>query len=69
MSGNAPDAKVNIGNPKDVQGILAISVVGGAFAVAAVAIVKGADVMSVLNSVLPLAATIVGFYFGIKSQQ
>lgn len=58
-----------IGNPRDVQGILAIAVIGGAFVTAAVAIIKGADVTTILNSVLPLASVVVGFYFGVKSQQ
>lgn len=63
------NGKVNVGNPKDVQGILALGVVGGAFGVAIIAIVKGADVTAVMNSVLPLASMVAGFYFGIKSQQ
>jgi hypothetical protein len=62
--------KVDIGNPRDIQGILALSVVGGTFGVAAVAIATGvANAVQVLASVLPLAGTIVGFYFGQKSQQ
>ncbi len=61
---------VSVGNPKDIQGILALTVVGGTFAVAAVAIVTGAaSAVQVLASVLPLAGTIVGFYYGQKSQQ
>jgi fucose permease len=63
------EASPSIGNPRDVQGILAIAVVGGAFVTAAVAIIKGADVTTILNSILPLASVVVGFYFGIKSQQ
>ncbi len=69
MSGNPPEDKTSIGNPRDVQGIMGLGVVGGAFALAAVAIAKGADAATVLNAFLPLAGTIVGFYFGIKSQQ
>ena len=61
--------KVNVGNPRDVQGIMGLGVVGGAFVLAAVAIARGADAASILNAFLPLAGTIVGFYFGIKSQQ
>lgn len=60
----------SVGNPKDIQGILALSVVGGTFGVAVVAIVTGvANAVQVLASLLPLAGTIVGFYFGQKSQQ
>jgi hypothetical protein len=60
----------SVGNSKDIQGILALSVVGGTFGVAVVAIVTGvANAVSVLASLLPLAGTIVGFYFGQKSQQ
>ena len=61
--------KVDVGNPRDVQGIIALSVVGGAFLIAGVAIVKGADVAQILGNVLPLASLVVGFYFGVKSQQ
>jgi hypothetical protein len=60
--------KIDLGF-RDVQGIIALGVVGGAFTLAGVAIFKGADVMSVLNSVLPLASMVVGFFFGVKSQQ
>jgi hypothetical protein len=58
-----------IGNPRDVQGIIGLGVVGGSFAIAAVAIVTGANAANILSMFLPLAATIVGFYFGQKSQQ
>lgn len=63
------DEKASIGNPRDVQGILALSVVGGAFAIAGVALVKGADATQILGAVLPLASLVTGFYFGVKSQQ
>ena len=57
------------GNPRDIQGILALAVIGGTFAVAGVAIyINVQNAVSVLASVLPLAGTIVGFYFGQKSQ-
>ena len=69
MSGNSSDEKVNIGNPRDIQGVIAVGVIGGVFAIAGIAIAKGADVVAVLNNLLPLGALVVGFYFGQKSQQ
>lgn len=70
MSGNPPDEKVSVGNPKDIQGILALGVVGGTLVIATAAIVTGAaSAKDVLASVLPITGTIVGFYFGQKSQQ
>jgi hypothetical protein len=69
-SSTTTSTQTSIGNPRDIQGILALSVVGGTFGVAVVAIVTGvANAVSVLASLLPLAGTIVGFYFGQKSQQ
>ena len=68
MSVSPEKDKLDLGF-RDVQGIIALSVVGGAFGIAGVALVKGADVTTVLNSVLPLASMVVGFYFGVKSQQ
>ena len=68
MSGEEQNGKTDLGF-RDVQGIIALVVVGGAFAIAGVALVEGADVTTVLNSVLPLASMVVGFYFGVKSQQ
>ena len=59
-----------IGNPRDVQGILALIVIVGAFVIAAVAIwIQPTNVSSVLASVLPLAAVIIGYYFGQQSQK
>ena len=58
-----------IGNPRDVQGILALVVVGGTFAIAGVAIILGTSAATVLSAVLPLSGTIIGFYYGQKSQQ
>lgn len=59
----------SIGNPRDIQGILALVVVGGTFGIAAVAIALGTAAATVLSAVLPLAGTIIGFYYGQKSQQ
>jgi hypothetical protein len=61
MSGNPPDEKVNVGNPRDVQGIMGLGVVGGAFVLAGIAIARGADAATILNAFLPLAGTIVGY--------
>jgi drug/metabolite transporter (DMT)-like permease len=55
--------------PRDIQGIIAVGVVGGAFAIAAVAIATGTAAATVLSSVLPLASVVIGYYFGQKSQQ
>jgi len=59
-----------VGNPRDIQGLLALIVILGAFAIAALAIwIQPTNVTSVLASVLPLAAVVTGYYFGQKSQQ
>jgi hypothetical protein len=67
----APTAQMSavVGTPKDIQGIIALGVVGGAFAIAGIAIATGTAAASVLASVLPLASVVVGYYFGMKSQQ
>lgn len=59
----------SVGNPRDIQGILALVFVGGTLGIAAVAIVLGASAASVLSEVLPLTGTIIGYYYGQKSQQ
>lgn len=65
----APTAGVSVGNPRDMQGIIGIVVVGGTLGIAAAAIATGASALQVLSTVLPLTGTIIGFYFGQKSQQ
>jgi hypothetical protein len=62
------DKKIDLGF-KDVQGVIAIGVVCGVFIIAGTAIWKGADVVTVLNNVLPLGAMVIGFYFGKKSAE
>ena len=57
----------NISNPRDVQGILALIVTLGLFAIIAFAMTKVGtltDALAVVNVVAPLAALVLGFYFG-----
>lgn len=66
-----PSAGASIGNPRDIQGMIGIVVVGGTFGIAGAAIAlspTSANALQVLSTVLPLAGTIIGFYFGQKSQ-
>jgi hypothetical protein len=65
----ATPGAAGIGNPRDVQGILALVFVSGSLAIAGVAIATGASALSVLAEVLPMTGTILGYYFGVKSQQ
>ena len=71
MSEPSPQPAPTTGTlPRDIQGILALIVIVGAFAVAGVAVyLNPTNVTSVLASILPLASVVVGFYFGQKSQQ
>ena len=65
-----PTPSGSLGSPRDVQGILALIVIIGAFVIAGVAIyLSPSNVTAVLGSVLPLASVVIGFYFGSKSQQ
>ncbi len=64
-----PSVGASIGNPRDIQGIIGLVFVSGTLAIAGVAIALGASAVTVLASVLPLTGTIIGFYFGQKSQQ
>ena len=57
----------NLSNPRDVQGILALIVTIGLFAIIAFAMTKVGtltDALAVVNVVAPLAALVLGFYFG-----
>jgi hypothetical protein len=65
----AVETGASIGNPRDIQGILALVFVGGTLAIGAVAIATGASAQQVLSEVLPLTGTIIGYYYGQKSQQ
>ncbi|MGA8903667.1 MAG: hypothetical protein WB661_01520 [Candidatus Bathyarchaeia archaeon] len=66
----APQAGTGVGNPRDIQGILALVFVGGTLGIAGVAIaIVPASALQVLAEVLPLTGTVIGYYFGVKSQQ
>jgi len=65
----SPTQSATVGKLPDIQGIIALGVVGGAFAIAGVAIATGTAANTVLASVLPLASVVIGYYFGQKSQQ
>jgi len=69
MSEHDVESSASIGNPRDVQGVIAIGVVAGAFTVGGIAILRGTDPNVVLNNILPLASMVVGFYFGRKSAE
>lgn len=64
-----PGAGASIGNPRDIQGIIGLVFVGGSLAVAGVAIATGTSALIVLSAILPLTGNIIGYYFGVKSQQ
>lgn len=69
VDASTAQAGASIGNPRDIQGILALVFVGGTLGIAGVAIVLGASAAAVLSEVLPLTGTIIGYYYGQKSQQ
>jgi hypothetical protein len=57
---------------KDIQGILALIVTAGFLGTVLYAITKAGsiqDVLSVVNIIAAPASLILGFYFGVKSQQ
>lgn len=60
----------DLSNPRDVQGILALVVTCGLLGVILFAMTKAGtlqDALSVVNVLAPLAAMVVGYYFGSKS--
>jgi len=62
----------DISNPRDVQGILALLVTAGLLAVVGFAMTKAGsiqDAVSVVNILAPLAALVLGFYFGKKAAE
>ncbi len=73
MSGNPPTpSTVSVANLRDVQGILALIVTIGLFAIIAFAMTKVgslSDALAVVNVVAPLAALVLGFYFGKQAAQ
>jgi uncharacterized membrane protein YkgB len=63
------DTSADISNPRDVQGILAILVTVGLLVVIGFSMFKAGtlqDALAVVNVLAPLAALILGFYFGAK---
>jgi hypothetical protein len=67
----APDQEVDVGNPRDIQGILALVIVIGFIAVAAAVIFTRVvtDPTQIITALATLTASVVSFYFGVKSQQ
>ena len=69
----AANQPTDIGNPKDVQGIVAVATVVGFIGVAGAAaiadVIRGVDPTPILNVIAPIAFGVVAFYFGVKSQQ
>jgi small-conductance mechanosensitive channel len=63
--------KVSVGNPKDIQGILALAIIIGYVAIAAAVIFTHlvTDPTAILTGLSTLAAAVSAFYFGVKSQQ
>jgi len=72
LSGNSEE-KVDVGNPREVQGTLAIIAVLGFFVVsgaaAVAAIIRGQDPVPILNILAPLAFGVIAFYFGVKKSE
>jgi hypothetical protein len=68
-----PPAPANsvVGNPKDIQGILALAIIIGYVAIAAAVIFTHlvTDPTAILTGLGTLAAAVSAFYFGVKSQQ
>jgi len=66
----AVEASVDISNPREVQGTVALITVGGFMGVAGAAVVasiiRGMDPTPILNIIAPLAFGVVAFYFGAK---
>lgn len=66
------ETSASISNPRDVQGILAVTVTVGLLAVITFAMTKAGtlqDALSVVNVLAPLAALVLGFYFGKKAAE
>jgi len=66
------ETSASISNPRDVQGILAVTVTVGLLAVITFAMTKAGtlqDALSVVNLLAPLAALVLGFYFGKKAAE
>ena len=71
----AVETSADIGNPRDIQGILALIVTGGFIGTAVVttfvAMWRGtvSDALSVLNLIAAPASLIIGFFFGKKAAE
>jgi uncharacterized membrane protein len=59
-----------VGNPRDIQGILAIVIVIGYVVIAAAVIFAKivTDPSPILTGLLGIVGSVTGFYFGVKSQ-
>ncbi len=69
-SASSTDGKVAVGNPRDIQGVMAIAFTVGWHALAVVAVVTGKlDVTVVAAGELGLLGSIIGYYFGTKAAQ
>jgi hypothetical protein len=70
-SGEQTPPKNVVGNPQDIQGILALAIIIGYVATAAAVIFTHlvTDPTAILTGISTLAAAVVAFYFGMKSQQ
>jgi len=69
---NEMEASADITNPRDIQGILALIVTAGLLAIVGFAMTKAGtlqDALSVVNVLAPLAALVLGFYFGKKAAE
>jgi hypothetical protein len=66
-----PDAAATISNPRDIQGILALAIVIGFIIIAAAVIFAHVvtDPTAIITALSTLTASVVSFYFGMKSQQ
>jgi hypothetical protein len=60
-----------VGNPQDIQGVLALAIILGYVAISAAVIFTHlvADPTTILTGLSTLAAAVSAFYFGVKSQQ
>jgi hypothetical protein len=73
--GASVETSADIGNPRDIQGILALVVTGGfigtAIVATFVALWRGTvqDGVSVLNIIAAPASLIIGFFFGKKAAE
>jgi hypothetical protein len=54
---------------EDIQGIIACIITGGTMVLEGIAMFKGVDPMQILQIDIGILGSIVGFYFGVKSQQ